>query len=54
MQDQDGGVAKTLGLAEQFFMEDLIQSLVSSRREEMEITDVNKVYIERGQLTYDV
>lgn len=33
---------------------DIIKSLKPSNRGELEITDVNNVYIERGQLTYDI
>jgi glucose-1-phosphate thymidylyltransferase len=33
---------------------DIIQSMKPSERGELEITDVNNAYIERGQLTYDI
>jgi len=33
---------------------DIASSLVPSDRGELEITDVNNVYIERGELTYDI
>jgi len=33
---------------------DIIQGLKPSRRGELEITDVNNAYIERGQMTYDI
>ena len=33
---------------------DIIRTLKPSRRGELEITDVNNVYIEAGQLTWDV
>jgi glucose-1-phosphate thymidylyltransferase len=33
---------------------DIIKTLKPSNRGELEITDVNNAYIERGQLTYDI
>jgi glucose-1-phosphate thymidylyltransferase len=33
---------------------DIIKGLTPSRRGELEITDVNNAYIERGQMTYDI
>ncbi|MNP73662.1 Glucose-1-phosphate thymidylyltransferase [compost metagenome] len=33
---------------------EIIQTLKPSARGELEITDVNNAYIERGELTYDV
>ena len=33
---------------------DIIKTLVPSQRNELEITDVNNAYIERGELTWDV
>ena len=35
-------------------MIDVIRTLKPSARGELEITDVNNVYIERGQLSYDI
>ena len=33
---------------------EIIKGLKPSRRNELEITDVNNEYIRRGQLTYDI
>ena len=57
-QEEEGGIAEALGLAERFVGDervfDVIPTLAPSARGELEITDVNNWYVERGTMEYDV